>query len=190
MTNQGPIKKKKKNLCLDFWNLTWIICMALWCIIQIHCQQKSMKEEMREKGNRWYKIRVNVVNEEREWSGWIFFLFPHTFTLWYKLLCKPHRLRSWSAEKKQEKDLKEKIWSKTNVCVRIIRITHNNRNKSYQNQFAVISYLPGPWGFWTLTLLQSLFTANLAVCFPVRKALREIETDKYVKGWSFLNVWL
>lgn len=84
--------------CLDFWNLTWIICMALWCIIQIHCQQKSMKEEMRKKGNRWYKITVNVVNEEREWSGWIFFLFPHTFTLWYKLLCTPHRLRSWSAK--------------------------------------------------------------------------------------------
>lgn len=82
--------------------------------------------------------------------------------------------------------LKEKIWSKTNVCLRVTRITYNNRNESYQNQFAVISYLPGPWGFWTLALLQSLFTTNLAVCFPARKALREIETDKYVKGWSFL----
>lgn len=140
---------------------------------------------MREKGNRWYKITVNVVNEEREWSGWIFFLFPHTVTLWYKLLCTPHRLRSWSAEKKAGKrPLKEKIWSKTNVCLRVMRITF--RNESYQNQFAVISYLPGPWGFWTLALLQSLFTTNLAVCFPARKALREIETDKYVKGWSFL----
>lgn len=140
---------------------------------------------------RWGRKEIDdiksqsMVNEEREWSGWIFFLFPHTFTLWYKLLCTPHHLRSLSAKKQEKRLLKWKIWSKTNVCARITRITLNNRNESYQNQFAVIGYLPGPWGFWTLTLLQSLFTANFAVCFPARKALRETETDKYVKADFF-----
>ncbi len=75
---------------------------------------KKNKKEMRENGNRWYT--VIVVNEEREWSGWIFFLFPHTFTLWHKLLCTPHRLQSWSAKKAGKRPLEDKIWSKTLVC--------------------------------------------------------------------------
>ncbi len=97
--------------------------------------------------------------------------------------CAHHIVCSHGLPKKAGKrPLEEKIWSKTLVCIGIIRITHNSRIKSYQNQFAVIGHLPGPWGFWTLTLLQSLFATNLAVSFPARKALRETETDKYVKA--------
>ncbi len=42
--------------------------------------------------------------------------FPHTFTLWHKLLCTPHRLQSWSAKKAGKRPLEDKIWSKTLVC--------------------------------------------------------------------------
>lgn len=98
-----------------------------------------------------------------------------------------HIVCSHGLPKKAGKRLLEEKYDQRPLCVGIIRITHNSRNKSYQNQYAVIGHLPGPWGFWTLTLLQSLFATNLAVCFPARKALRETETDKYVKAVFFFG---
>ena len=42
----------------------------------------------------------------------------------------------------------------------------------YQYELAIIGQLTGPGSLGSLPFLQSLFTADLAVCFPLRKTLK------------------
>lgn len=44
----------------------------------------------------------------------------------------------------------------------------------YQYHLSVVGQLSGPRRLWPVALLQSLFTADLGVCFPLRKALRDL----------------